>query len=1091
MSHRFVLALTALFAGALTLTAQEPLDGTAALEVVMELRADLDPAVAASAMGAQLVQPVGAIPHTWLFRFPSREAYQEYQARPQVKAARQNSQRDVRWAEVQQPRRLKKHVAPQTEPLFPKQWYLQNIGQSSEERIIDVGVTSAWSIGADGAGAVVAVVDDGFDPLHPDLSPNYRSSLSYDFNYRDNNPTYSGSDDGHSVAVGGIIAAAANDLGITGIAPAAELASLRLLSLDATDAQVADTLNHRLNDISIYNNSWGYASNGIVFFEVDNTVRNALAAGVTQGRNGKGNIYVWSAGNDGDAGDRADYDELASARYNITVGAVAANGEPETYSEPCACLLVSAPSGDILTTDIRGTAGSAPGDYTYQFGGTSASAPMVSGVAALILKTNPSLNWRDVMHILAISALPNGQEESLSETQRHYLPVNPHDYRMGFGIVNAGAAVALAGFWQSVDQDALSTTVSDAPNQTIGTSSATRRTLAVTERMIVEHVELTVVSNHPRWGDLKIQLTSPNGQVSQFTETHNSANSPTEFTFTSVRHWGTLSTGDWLFSVQDLTNPSFTGQLQSIQLKIHGRSARSVLNRSPKATPVQSIELAEFPATIDCSPFVTDDDGDPVFLIYAQSDENARITITSANTITYEKPDLFREDNIRLFVTDYQGGFRWVTVRASFQNSHEDIFLATQPGGTVTFRPDSNLSWNSAVINRPPTNGAAVFNTNSASTITYTAPLNFTGYDDFSLTLNSFPESRKNVAVAIVDQPQGAFSFRLPQHRLLYYQGPLQQMPRGPITLEAWIYPTDYGPYVDLGYGRIFDYGFSLFLNGSGDGIYAPNSLVFYCQTTPGNSALNSPSGSIQLNQWQHVAVTYNGSGLVNMYINGKSVAAKVVTANDGTLFAPSGLLQITANSLGIGCSPELARNFSGMIREARIWKSVRTFGQITAGMEVALDAARETDLFAYWPMNEGMAFPLIDRKSGIQLDRGSQYYPEFVLLNPPPRITDFFPGLASQGNGWYEASWLGWVNVGNYPFVWHLQHGWWYLLEPGSGGGGWVYSYSPGEWWYVTQSFYPYIYSADRGGWLFYEKETGAPRQFFDFSSNSSIQFP
>jgi len=46
-------------------------------------------------------------------------------------------------------------------------------------------------------------------------------------------------------------------------------------------------------------------------------------------------------------------------------------------------------------------------DYVFNglgFTGTSASAPQVSGVAALMLSVNPNLGWRDVQHILALSS---------------------------------------------------------------------------------------------------------------------------------------------------------------------------------------------------------------------------------------------------------------------------------------------------------------------------------------------------------------------------------------------------------------------------------------------------------------------------------------------------------------------------------------------------------------------------------------------------------------------------------------------------------------------------------------------------------------
>ncbi|KAG0766888.1 hypothetical protein G6F22_017746 [Rhizopus arrhizus] len=46
-------------------------------------------------------------------------------------------------------------------------------------------------------------------------------------------------------------------------------------------------------------------------------------------------------------------------------------------------------------------------NYTAKMNGTSASAPMVSGVAALVLEANPRLSYRDVKYILATTATRN------------------------------------------------------------------------------------------------------------------------------------------------------------------------------------------------------------------------------------------------------------------------------------------------------------------------------------------------------------------------------------------------------------------------------------------------------------------------------------------------------------------------------------------------------------------------------------------------------------------------------------------------------------------------------------------------------------
>src|SRR5262249_17956306 len=56
-------------------------------------------------------------------------------------------------------------------------------------------------------------------------------------------------------------------------------------------------------------------------------------------------------------------------------------------------------------------------NFTSRFNGTSASAPMVSGVVALMLQANPNLTYRDVQEILVRSARQNAQFETPSSGQ--------------------------------------------------------------------------------------------------------------------------------------------------------------------------------------------------------------------------------------------------------------------------------------------------------------------------------------------------------------------------------------------------------------------------------------------------------------------------------------------------------------------------------------------------------------------------------------------------------------------------------------------------------------------------------------------------
>ena len=85
-----------------------------------------------------------------------------------------------------------------------------------------------------------------------------------------------------------------------------------------------------------------------------------------------------------------------------------------------------------------GSAGLYPGNYLSTFGGTSASCPQVSGVAALLLSINPKLTEAEVRNILGHSARKIGSY-SYSTVSGH--PFGTWNANMGYGLLDAEAAV--------------------------------------------------------------------------------------------------------------------------------------------------------------------------------------------------------------------------------------------------------------------------------------------------------------------------------------------------------------------------------------------------------------------------------------------------------------------------------------------------------------------------------------------------------------------------------------------------------------------------------------------------------------------------
>jgi lysophospholipase L1-like esterase len=100
--------------------------------------------------------------------------------------------------------------------------------------------------------------------------------------------------------------------------------------------------------------------------------------------------------------------------------------------------------------------------------------------------------------------------------------------------------------------------------------------------------------------------------------------------------------------------------------------------------------------------------------------------------------------------------------------------------------------------------------------------------------------------------------------------------------------------------------------------------------------------GSLTLDQWHHVAGTYDGATFI-LYLDGVPVASA----------ARSGSIAVNANDLLIGNFSSLARPFDGGIDEVRIWNVARTAGQIMDNMNVELTGA-ESGLVAYYSFNEG-----------------------------------------------------------------------------------------------------------------------------------------
>ena len=556
-------------------------------EVLVRLSAGRDAAALARSVGAVAGNELAYAPRHFLLKVSQPGGALQV-------AAQLAGQPGVEHVEPVLKRKLAKRFVP-NDTLFSQQWTLLNTGQHGATAGADINVTTVWD-NYRGTGIIIGVIDDGLQYAHPDLAANAMTSIHYDYRDNDNDPKPEGvgaAADSHGTATAGVIAAVGNNtLGLAGVAFDSKLVGLRLIGGTAGDAQEGGALSHSSQVIHIYNNSWGPNDDGLVKGGAGTLALAALQNGVNTGRGGKGNIYVWAAGNGGEALDNAGYDSYNGSIYTISVAALNDLGQRATYSERGACLVVTAPSGNdsvrsqgTTTTDLVGENGYnlaaktvgpvgpdelADRDYTQNYNGTSSAAPVVSGVVALMLQANPNLGWRDVQEILIRSATQTDPTNNEWRTNKAGFKFNPN---FGAGRVNAGAAVTLATNWANLatmtstnsEQAGLNVAITD--NDTTGVS---RSFDLSTSNLRVEQAIVTVDITHAKRGDLVINLVSPAGTISPLAELHNDTNPNYEaMTFRSTFNWGEDSKGVWQVQVSDRRTGNI-GTLTRVKLDLFG-----------------------------------------------------------------------------------------------------------------------------------------------------------------------------------------------------------------------------------------------------------------------------------------------------------------------------------------------------------------------------------------------------------------------------------------------------------------------------------------------------------------------------------------
>ncbi len=475
------------------------------------------------------------------------------------------------------------------DPLFPCQWNLHNTGQFGGTPGEDINVLPAWEVTL-GEGVGIAIIDDGIVVDHEDLKDNLDLQRSHHLRGAD-----AAWDGRHGTLVAGVLAARDNNLGIRGIAPRAPIYAFGP-ALDGYRFDIPErtkALTRATEHASVVNISLSTPPVFSDFVDPGPLWTKAVENAVHAGNNGKGIVIVQAAGNETSLGEQSNLDAALNHYGVMAACAVTNRGVRASFSETGANLWVCGPSSSNLQFgQIPGIPSTDELDYNLGFGGTSAAAPTVSGVAALVRAANPALTWRDVKLVLAGSARRNHADHDPSShagweqgglkygstSQRYWFN---HEY--GFGVVNAGAAVALARNWQLLppfrQQVATASGTPVAIPRRVGREQAAVTSTIRVGRFIefIEYVVVSVEIEHGDHNNLRVTLTSPSGAESILTHplkrSWSSSPSgdpwPGAFRFGSAAHLGENPAGEWTLTVID-HNGRHEGTLKSWSITVYG-----------------------------------------------------------------------------------------------------------------------------------------------------------------------------------------------------------------------------------------------------------------------------------------------------------------------------------------------------------------------------------------------------------------------------------------------------------------------------------------------------------------------------------------
>ncbi|KAH0789713.1 Clan SB, family S8, subtilisin-like serine peptidase [Histomonas meleagridis] len=516
---------------------------------------------------------------------------------------------------------------PTLEPVFNNSFNFLNTGIRGGIAGEDINIVPAWNKNFTGKGIHIALFDAGCQYNHSDLIDNFVLEKSWNALTNDTDPFLQSKDPTHGTATAGLAVGAANGVAHIGSAPGANFSSLTVDidwetygSIDLPT--LLDIYHHTEYDILSCSLALeGLLRDGVIYYHQYRKVEEIedMIEGLNRYRDGKGAILLHADGNSGSEIADVNVGIITKLRRVFAIGGSTNRGEPISYSQTGANVLVNAPSGgtvylgeglDMYFPEIYSAFNENLTGVVW-FSGTSACSPQVAGVIALCLEANPNLTWRDVMYILILTAQINDPNNELWQRNAAgylYHPV------LGFGRVDADLALTTAQNWVNVSEEFGVVSLSSIQKRVNhACENWTEIDITVNDSIeFIEHIYLEFELNTSEAAFLHIHLISPQGTERTILEPSPvlGDHHPDDLTFQfGIRSFfGESTEGTWKIKIRYeayITNV----QISHVSLIFHGLKEKPNL---PSITRRQTATNVAMP-----------DNGKPTY-------DNESITVTNA-----------------------------------------------------------------------------------------------------------------------------------------------------------------------------------------------------------------------------------------------------------------------------------------------------------------------------------------------------------------------------------------------------------------------------------------------------------------------------